>query len=322
MKFLAIAVLLLVGTARGAEVAATPMSFDGKQYLTPHHDLALLLIALERGFPRAVDAGKAEKFAPKETKTFDDMMAEATRYRAALTEAFQKSLRDQAEKRSARLVAKTPSAPTAPAPRAEKAPAAPAKVPAFGPESWRAFCACAGPALSALRLRLAAEYQAPDEGAIGAEGILAPNRGDGKQVHAGGMACGRPLGAYGMPARSLADQVRDLASLAQAGTDDEAVQLWRFFILYGAVTRQEATKAGAFWEFAWKKITFQRLVVGKATPGLAALQAAYIESRTGNEVFEKGSIVQVVDRDDLAVRVRQDWNGPFTKQGVRACERP
>lgn len=300
-----IAVSALVTEA--SSLTAT-FNFNGQKFQSQVENLPTMVRALEQGFPllyRLEEKDPASEWKGV-GKTFDEAVANAKANLEQLNSGYKASLQKTAEMRKARLQPATGAAPSV-----VLAPAAAVAV-AF---SWNDFCRCARPALAALKIKRRLQLTAPGFDLFEVESTLAEQRGDGKVVSAGGIACGRHLGEYGYKEGSINDEIATVAALALPNDAASFENLVRIFSLYRA-SLDGKSELPYLWQYAWKRARFARIVRSAAPAEIDTLIANYLAySRTEIKQGENTLRFQL-DEAALTAKAKAEWNalkGPEVK---------
>jgi hypothetical protein len=300
-----------------------PLDINGHRAQTVFDSLPTLVEVLERGFPVALsqEAGDADTVWERGAGDFDSTIKSGDANLQKIRGAFLKSIRGTTKMRAARMAEAPSSKPfTTQKPTPEKALVPTAeKVPGFSEKNWKLFCRCAPGALEALKSKQRAIAMGQEFAAYEIESQLGKTRGDGDIISSEGLSCGRYLGAYGTKVSSLDEDVAALATLSLPEAAGDFSRTWHYYILFQNPSADQV-KVSDFWKFAWKKVTFGKLVARKSAPEPKEWVKAYVDYRSTEFNDDKKKVSLKLDEKALEDAVIGDWKNLTPLAKVVPCE--
>src|SRR3989338_3780852 len=293
--------------AMGSDAAVTtPLDYGGYKILSPADDFHVLTQGIERGFPilRNVGEGTKKVTPDDDASDYNKIMVISRKrlddnlviYRQNLKDSF--TLRQERHKDEKPVEEDPKSMPESPL----------LKVGLFSKESASKFCICANNALAVLKMKQ--RYVGVDHALEVAEleGLLVGERGNGSLVSPDGIACGIYLGEYGIRAGTELSEIQILSTLSKPTTQDESESIFRYYALFSATMRANKLEIPLFWKFAWKKVSFYRVMTTTQLPLPGALIDAFVELRKFEIKDGKNNSVSfVIDRSEVEKKITRDW---------------
>ena len=268
--------------------APPPLAYAGRIYQNSIEDrFDAYLAALSRGYSVGQESTQSSR-GDAPARDLGEVTSHLKQRVAELQSAFEKSQAD-ARSRFAQM-------PVAAAPTGLATPSTAGKPPA--PQlAYKAFVDCATRTLPLLKQRLQMQLLGDDLNSGIVDERLAPERGDGSQIAAGGVACGKYLGGYGFIGPGFRDEIKILSVFAIPRPDaDEARRL--FLVFLGFARSQPPAKSAElapFWAYAWKVESFDAVFSNKPLPKLSDLIQSYVDG------FQPLQGATVVSRPDTTV---------------------
>ena len=275
--------LIIAGSATAAEESTLKvpgqlptLDYRGMKLVSSFQSISHALRTLDRGFPQLGLAADAKVPEPNKNSEYGAMMADLDKQlsepKLAFAKNFEESLAEEEKVAQFRtdLISGKLSAPT---PKSVK----PMKVrtEAVVALDLEKFKACATKALPALYAKLAYQQAGDGYGAMTAAAVLDPERGNGKQIHASALACGRYLGALGLVPESPVEEIKILTALREG--QDRKELLWQLFVIRSATSKELRLPDPLFWQYAWKEASFRAVFRKQDKLTLESLLEGYLE---------------------------------------------
>jgi hypothetical protein len=236
-----------------------PLEVSGSKIVSGFESVSHAVRLIERGVPyvAAIETSAAVEASPGDT--FVDIFNNLGHQLDAQIQAAQNN--QEASLAEARRITSFRAGLLAgeQKPASQSTPATPATnaVEPFGPDGYAKFQECAGRAIPLLYSKLAALIAGQAFEAVAVDAVLLPERGNGKQIDLEGMACGRYLGEHGLTAVNTTQEIQILTTLQKISLTENRV--WNAFRLYSRTVKDLRVSAPLFWQFAWARLSFQKV---------------------------------------------------------------
>ena len=299
--------LILSGCISAAEKdtkGIQPVEIFDQKYVTAPESVSVLLQALDRGYPLVVAiVDEKEKGEETQTKTSEN----------ALLDNLQKNMTDNqaATIEAAKHIANWKELVGAAPLQAQKEAYTKGyeRVLMFSPDNEQSFERCLKRSLPMLKARvLMRSSKEPYLNRVNQiDAVLAQERGDGTQVNASGIACGKYIGGFGFKVpEGASDEIKWLSALSHVTPNNREI-VWKTFGLYGCAARSQPTRSPHFWQFAWKKLAFLVSFGGARGITLDDLLDTYIRSYSRVTKVHANEIRISIDPQQVRKAVQNDW---------------
>lgn len=319
MKIFLLTALFSISLLANSAGPLAPLDLGGKQLLSPVGDLHVLTQAIERGLPliSTVGGGTPVPSRGSHNDEYNVIMENNRKAQEDSLVKYQKNLRESLALRNARHKGLPPPDATA-QPKAVEVPAA-VRVDKYSEKSAHDFCRCAPHALRALKLTRRVSGLGKEFEAAQLQSLLGDVRGDGEFVSINGLLCGSYLGEFGMPVDGALTEIQILSALSKPGDRETSEHMFHYFALYSAVTRGKVLEAPLFWRYAWKKVSFQRVMTQERTPPPQTLIKDFIETQRLDFKDATRTVRFVPDSKEVERAVLKDWTSIAIPEHPISC---